>query len=633
MPLTPVPSHRSWPDRAARHGWLLAAALALVLFLPTLRYGFDYDDVIIIHDNPRIRSLASWPSYLADSWWGLPQDTMLYRPLTMAGFALNYAVGGLAPWGYHLVNVLLHVMNVALLWWLAWLVAGRGIAAARGATVAALIFAVHAVHVEVVAGVVGRAEVMMTTGYLAALIAALRAREAAGLAGRWRWAALGVLPATLLAIGSKEHGVTLPAAIALLALAPGGQSGIHPGAGRPAASVKAAARAKGAGRAGAKWRRPWAGLEPSLAMTCLGVALYMLARHAVLGALLRDKTFHIPEVDNPLVMLHGMDRAQGALAVLAHAFGLLLLPLRPSPNYGMSVYRPETLVNSLLWPVGLGALLMAVLAAWAWRDRPLARLGVAWMLVTMSLSSNLVVTIGTILGERLLYLPSAMACMIAGQAAMPPAPTRRRRLPSALALVLLGLWGAALLALHARYLPSWRDNRALMTYGLRRAPQCINIQIGMGLQCIGDGDLKEALRHFEEAVRQEPTYVTSTAWRGYALARLGRPEAMRELERAQAVEPTFWYVNEELARLLTKHGDAVRAEQILRDGVRLAPKSLEAWRALGEWLAGQGRHAEGDPILASMMPWMTPEDRVRIRKLMAPAPAGPPPPGQGSKTE
>jgi hypothetical protein len=74
---------------------------------------------------------------------------------------------------------------------------------------------------------------------------------------------------------------------------------------------------------------------------------------------------------------------------------------------------------------------------------------------------------------------------------------------------------------------------------------------------------------------------------------------------------------------LTKQGDPGRAEQILRDGIRLAPKTIEAWRVLGEWLVGQNRHDEGDPMLISIMPWLTPEDRVRIQKLLAPPPSSP----------
>lgn len=161
-----------------RHGWLLAALVGVVLYLPSLRYDFTYDDREIIRENPRIRDLKTPARYLATSWWDSPEKSREYRPATMASFALNHAVAGLKAAPYHAVNILLHGLACALLW----LLIVRFFASPPLALAASLLFAIHPVHVEAVAGVVGRAELLVMVGFLAALLAAqaLLARAQAG---------------------------------------------------------------------------------------------------------------------------------------------------------------------------------------------------------------------------------------------------------------------------------------------------------------------------------------------------------------------------------------------------------------------------------------------------------------------
>src|SRR5207253_4753952 len=126
-----------------------------------------------------------------------------WRPAVLASYALDYRLGG-GPHRFHAVNVLWAALATALLTLLACQLADP-----RTGLVAGLLFAVHPVHVEAVANVVGRAELMAAAGYAVALVCAGRAdREAKYL--------IGVVLGAALAITAKEIAVTLPAAVLLV---------------------------------------------------------------------------------------------------------------------------------------------------------------------------------------------------------------------------------------------------------------------------------------------------------------------------------------------------------------------------------------------------------------------------------
>lgn len=151
--------------RARPTNLLLILALAVVTALaytPVLRAGFVWDDDFMVTQNPRLRS---WQG-LSEIWFS-PGATLQYYPMTFTAWWVQYQLWGLAPLGYHVVNVLLHAANSAVLW----LVLRRlGIA---GAWMAAAVFAVHPVHVESVAWISELKNVLSGFLYLLAALAYL----------------------------------------------------------------------------------------------------------------------------------------------------------------------------------------------------------------------------------------------------------------------------------------------------------------------------------------------------------------------------------------------------------------------------------------------------------------------------
>ena len=180
-------------------GALLLAALTVTAYLPALGAGFVWDDVIFVEEPVVHEWSGLW------NIWFSPADIAgeaHYWPVVYTSFWLEHKLWGLAPLGYHAVNVLLHLVNVLLIWRL------MGRLAAPGAWVVAAVFAVHPLHVESVAWVIERKDVLSALFYLTAALTWIRFTETPR-PGR-HLLALGLFTAGLL---SKSVVVTLPAAL------------------------------------------------------------------------------------------------------------------------------------------------------------------------------------------------------------------------------------------------------------------------------------------------------------------------------------------------------------------------------------------------------------------------------------
>src|SRR5262249_2203156 len=136
-----------------------------------------YDDNLYVAANPQVAHFASAARAFVTAYPESAPQLGLYRPLTVVSYALNAAITGASPWGFHLFNVLLHVLVVLTVFGLARRLFGG---AALPAFIAALLFAVHAVHVEAVAWIVGRAEVLATLFALLSFRAYVAYREGGG---------------------------------------------------------------------------------------------------------------------------------------------------------------------------------------------------------------------------------------------------------------------------------------------------------------------------------------------------------------------------------------------------------------------------------------------------------------------
>src|SRR5688572_14862801 len=149
--------------RSALIGSGVLLAMTLIAYLPAFRAGFIWDDPDYVVNNATLRSLDGLRQI-----WFVPRATPQYYPLVHTSFWIEYQLWRLNPAGYHAVNVLLHALAAVLLWRVLKLLD------VPGAWLAAAIFAVHPMHVESVAWVTERKNVLSGVFYLAAALAYFR---------------------------------------------------------------------------------------------------------------------------------------------------------------------------------------------------------------------------------------------------------------------------------------------------------------------------------------------------------------------------------------------------------------------------------------------------------------------------
>src|SRR4051812_9178216 len=270
-------------DRTAIY-WSLAVGLsAVVVYLTAFGNDFVVDDIQLIRDNLRIRSLDNVPHLFVSSYWGTGGAQALYRPLVLATYAINYAIHGLTTYGYTAVNVGLHAAVSLLVFALVRAMGGPLLAAG----VSGIAFAVHPVHSEAVAGISGRPELLAAFFFLLALHFHRQVRRAGRRPIVNRAATLACFACALL---SKESAMTLVAVLPIM-------DELVPLEARGATPPTRLSR-----------------VVTDYLPTVLVAAAYLALRHRVLGDVLISTSLIAP-LDNPLGPIttnkSGRPRARG----------------------------------------------------------------------------------------------------------------------------------------------------------------------------------------------------------------------------------------------------------------------------------------------------------------------------------
>ena len=450
----------------------LAAALfafAALLYANTARNGFVLDDRGLVESNPLIRSIRNVPTLFASDYGAPGPRAGLYRPLLTTSIALNFSLSGQDPTGYHLVNMALHAAVSVLVWGFYRRLCGDALLAGA----AAFLFAAHAIHTEAVANVAGRGELLAGLFLMASLLA-YSARHSGGLYAL----SLGTY---LLALLSKESALTLLGMIVLYDL-------VH-------------RRDKDARLAPALWEL--------LRDRGLIYAGYLAVTLLYLGARLLALGFDtalppLPQADNPLITLDLPWRLVNALQVALRYLGLLFFPLNLSYDYS---YNQIPLLVSFSDPRvwGVLALCGALLVGWVWSYRRWKALffALGFYLTSFSLVSNLLIPIGTILGERLMYVPSVGFCLAVGlllrrgSKGLPVPAHTASAIFLALLVLITGLHSLRTLVRNA----DWQSNERLYLHDVHVVPRSTKALINAAYALSATGREDEAVTLLEVAVR------------------------------------------------------------------------------------------------------------------------------------
>lgn len=547
-----------------RSPWIPAAAVALLataLHLRTLGFEFVFDDLHLIVNNSFLREPWSPLTAFAHHFWhGTPFGAAYYRPIVTSSLALNGRLLGWGPAGFHLVNLLLHAGNSALLL----LLARRLGAPVLAATCAAALFAVHPVAAWPVGSIVARVDLLPALFVLLAWLAFQSGR---------RPALVGLL--FLLALLSKETAVAF-LAVPILGLrrmrnpSPA-QEGEAPVPGRPA------------------WQ----------ALLALGgaVAAWLALRRAVgLGVLISRNL--VGPLTNPLAQLPMPARLWAALALAGRYLLYLVFPARFSDprNYLDASTLPSPLAPGVL-------LSLAVLLAWGagilflWLRRDRIALPLAFSLASFLPASNILVPIGSLYAQNFLYMPLLGLCLalgdLLGRAADRRASSRLPATPALVAVPVLAVLAVVSLAETA----IWRDGVSLFTAWTARFPYYSLAHSSLGVMLIGRGEAAAAIPPLRKALAITESNAEAHYNLGLALLLTGkdrgeREESLAHLRRASELIPDLPPAHVNAARDLLLLERPAEAEMEAREALRLAPGLPQALSNLAEALHRLSRHAE-----------------------------------------
>jgi len=539
---------------------------------------FVFDDVPIVERNERLDHVSAIPGLFLDSYWGDYAQGGIYRPLTLAGFAVERALFGReSAVGFHVTNALLYGLCAALL---ARLAATLGLSPAT-AGAAGVLFAAHPIHVEAVAPLVGRSELAAGCFVLVALGSSAR-REPG-----WR-AALIASAALLCALFSKETGL---AAVPALLILPFVRESLAAHASGGAPTWRDLLRG-GVRSAAAQWR------------TGLGIAA-AIAVWATLRSIALDRPLdEVGILDNVLSERGSLGRIAGALEVSLRYFRMTLWPWPLCADHSYPAIVPSARLLSPLPLLGLaGWLAIGTGIALGLRRAPRASLGLGIYAAALFPVSNLAFPIGTIFAERLLFLPSLGACLVLGSAFA--AALRRSRQSDRIARVLLiaavvlGVTGFAI------RVADWRDEETLALSIVRVQPRSAKGHGKYGWELCRrvlddpagaerEAALDRAEWHLVHSIELCPEFGDSHRNLAILLDQRGRTEeAVEHARRARDLEPWKYEPHLVLARLLIRlerHGEAFEACERALGHYAAGFPGLRELRGLS--LAGLGRPIE-----------------------------------------
>ncbi|MCE9547952.1 MAG: tetratricopeptide repeat protein [Planctomycetia bacterium] len=529
--------------------WVVLAA-GLAAYFNCLHNEFVFDDGLYIVKNPYIRSL-----------WR-PREILTHstRPAINFSFAVNYALGGLKPWGYHVVNVGIHLLAALLLYAVVrrsmeskrvqWKRAGS---APLLAGLVAMLWVVHPLQTESVTYVWQRCESLMGLFYLLTLYCVIRSDDSAR-ANLW---GAGAVVSCALGMASKEVMVTAPLMVLLydrVFLA-------------------------------ASWRevvrRRW-GLYAGLAGTWLLLVVLMVRGAMHVGV--HAPTANVAYKDIP-PWSYLLTQAGG----IVHYLRLTFWPHPLCLDYGTGWPLAKSVTDVLPQSILVGGLLL--LTAWAWRRRPaLGFVGLSFFLILAPTSSF--VPIADVVFEHRMYL-SLAAVIVLGVVSvvtiLERLPGQWRRLEwvaGAAALALVILFAAMTMRRNEDYRSSatiWRDAAGKM-------PRNPRAYLNWGATLADQGHMDEAVSHYQEALQINPHYAEAHNNWAAALQRQGRlEEAIIHYQQAFQMNPNFAEAHYNWGNALVGLGSLEEALEHFQAAVRLDPNLAMAHNNWGATLAGLGR--------------------------------------------
>jgi protein O-mannosyl-transferase len=526
---------------------LLLAFITLAIYSPVVNHDFvNYDDNGYVYQNRVVENGLTWAGIKSAFTTVVVGN---WHPLTMLSHMLDCQLFGLNPGAQHLVNVLFHIANSLLLLFLLFRLTNS---LWPSAMIAAL-FAWHPLHVESVAWISERKDVLSTFFELLALLTYVRYAKEHRRGSFWV-----SLLFFALALLSKPMPVTLPFVLLLLDYWPLQRFGV------PDSKLKLQNLIL------EKW--------PFFALTAVFCVVTFIAQSQ-------------PQADAVI-----------GLGQISLPYRLATVPVSYS-RYLLKIFWPAHL--SIIYPLlensfwlrvaAVASTALLLLVSWqAWqlrRQLPYLFVGWFWFLGTLVPVIGLVQVGDQSMADRYSYLPSA-GVFIAVVFGIRDLISRLRINPAAPAAV-AGLLLAILLALTERQLSYWQNSETLFKHAVALNQNNFTAHLNLGLALAGKGHNDAALAEYHKALFAAPNLEQAHNDLAALLSNLGRThEALIQFQEAANLNPQDPIARLNLGMLLTKLHRLNEATNQLADAEKLSPKNPKIFFQMGRALLFQGHDAE-----------------------------------------
>lgn len=501
---TTLPSETAMNNRIT---WAVAISVAIITFLvylPGLKNNFvNWDDGIYVYENNAIRTLDS--GFL--KWAFTNEVAGLWHPVTMLSFALNYAVGGLESFGYHLVNNLFHALNTFLVFVLTFKVVKQYNADESGVKkavitgiVTSLLFGIHPIHVESVAWVSERKDVLSAFFYLLSLLTYVS--YASANKSRKHFFYWGCLAFFALAVMSKPMAVSLPIVLLILDFYPLGRLTVTT-------------------------------IRTMLIEKLPFFLLSLLASSATIWAHLLGKG--LPSLEQFTFFYRVLTAVRGYMFyIVKMILPFDLAPLYPLPSQIM-LFSMEYLGPLMLW------LMITFLSIWLTKKSKLFFVVWGYYIVTLIPVIGIIQVGRQAAADRYTYLPSIGLFFLAGLgvAQLCQRLTKKQVLIVFVAVIVpvLGI----LTKMTVQQIAIWKDSLSLWSHEIRIFPHAAPIVYNYrALFYDKSGNSQQAMQDYNKAIELDPQLGEVYDNRGSLYFTIGdHQSAMRDYNKAIELNPQY----------------------------------------------------------------------------------------------
>uniref|UniRef100_A0A8L7T4E6 dolichyl-phosphate-mannose--protein mannosyltransferase n=2 Tax=Brugia malayi TaxID=6279 RepID=A0A8L7T4E6_BRUMA len=552
---------RQYDELAAYFHLTIITVAAILSFSGNINGNFVFDDREAIINNKAIRQIGK---ILESDFWGYPirstRSHKSYRPVTTITFAINYAISGLHTTTYHIVNITLHAIICVLLYKI--LINLSKIFYEkypnRIAFHVSLLFAIHPIHSEAVASIVGRSELLMTLFTLTALHLYIKCWCKSEFSMKSKFT---IVSLSAIALFSKEQGIVVMPLCATFDICASNISPI-----RFFIAFRKRMNSDGSNneidKSTAHIIQQYCDCIRRVMICSMICIALLLFRFSING-------FQSPQFspnDNliascPSVFL----RLINYCYIYMLYIWLQLYPFHLCFDYSMGCVTLIESINDHRFLIStifiIGVIIFIIQLIRGYFEKQLRIFSIVFYIITFLPASNIFVTVGFVLAERVLYLPSVAFCLITVCAYEKTEEVMiRNKSANILKSVTTIIFIMFFIKSYKRSL-EWRNELDLYKSGLKVCPNNAKIHYNIAKIMADNGDISRATVNYANAIRLNPTY----------------ENAMNNL-----------------ANIYLKYDRNLEAEQLLRKAIKIRPNFAAAWMNLGLAQLAQKRYKDAE---------------------------------------